>query len=218
MIPISPYDLETGHAYYIECYNKDVRTNKYRGVINNLNACTWSGHNVLEFGNMIEYINGQETTSTERDSPTFPGNIYYIHVNTNATEYQYWLFYKPVADYLMTTQVLKQRTRLDEVSIWGLYKQHLRPPPGLGPNADYLMTTELLRQCTRLDKVSIWGLYKQHLGKARGDVATHGGIPPLRRSMKFDEHRVGNGLMLVYLTPEEKKMKSEQWRFRCAKG
>jgi len=125
MNSISPYDLETGHTYYIESYNKGVRTNKYRGVVNNLNACTWYEHNVLEFGNMIEYVNGQETTSTERDSPTFPGNIFYVHVGTNATETQYWLFYKPVADYLMTTQVLKQRTRLDKVSICGLYKQHL---------------------------------------------------------------------------------------------
>ena len=144
MIPISPYDLETGNTYYFEYYdkgvytyeaetgltyytesNKGVRTNKYRGVINNLNACTWDGgHNVLEIGNIIEYVNGQETTSTERDSPTFPGNVYYINVNTNATDSRYWLFYKPVADYLMTTQVLKHCTRLDKVSIWGLYKQH----------------------------------------------------------------------------------------------
>ena len=154
MNSISPYDLETGHTYYIESYTRGsynnnkgrwegVRTNKYRGVINNLNACTWYGHNVIEFGNMIEYVNGQETTSTERGSPIFPGNIFYVHVGTNATEPQYWLFYKPVADYLMTTQVL--------------------------------------RQCTRLDKVSIWGLYKQHLGKALGEGATSGGTPPLRR-------------------------------------
>ena len=40
MNSISPYDLETGHTYYIESYNKGVRTNKYRGVINNLNACS----------------------------------------------------------------------------------------------------------------------------------------------------------------------------------
>jgi len=144
MNSISPYDLETGHTYYIEYYDKGVftydvetgltyysesndkgvRTKKYRGVINNLNACTWDGHNVLEIGNMIEYINGQENTSTERDSPTFPGNVFYVHVNTNPAEDRYWLFYKPVADYLMTTQVLKHRTRLDKVSIWGLYKHH----------------------------------------------------------------------------------------------
>ena len=170
MIPISPYDLETGHTYYMEYYdtgvftyeaetgltyysegNKGVRTHKYRGVINNLKAGTCYGHNVLEIvdmieigntienGNtidyvnghdvleiadMIEYVNGQETTSTEPDSPTFPGNVFYVNVNTNATYPQYWLFYKPVADYLMTTQVLKQRTRLDNVSIQGLYKQH----------------------------------------------------------------------------------------------
>ena len=132
MNSISPYDLETGHTYYIESYNEGVRTNKYRGVINNLNACTWYGHNVIEFGNMIEYVNGQETTSTERGSPIFPGNIFYVHVGTNATEPQYWLFYKPVADYLMTTQVLRQCTRLDKVSIWGLYKQHLGKALGEG--------------------------------------------------------------------------------------
>ena len=155
MNSISPYDLETGHTYYIESYTRGsynnnkgrwegVRTNKYRGVINNLNAGIWSHrYSVLEIGNTIEYVNGQETTSTERVSPIFPGNIFYVHVGTNATEPQYWLFYKPVADYLMTTQVL--------------------------------------RQCTRLDKVSIWGLYKQHLGKALGEGATSGGIPPLRR-------------------------------------
>ena len=143
MNPISPYDLETGHTYYIESYNKGVRTNKYRGVINNLNAGIWSGHNVLEIGNTIEYVNGQETISTERDSPTFPGNVFYIYVTTNTIDHPYWLFYKPVADYLMTTQVLKQRTRLD--------------------------------------KVSIWGLYKQHLEKNRGEGATSGGTPPLRR-------------------------------------
>ena len=126
MNSISPYDLETGHTYYIESFVEGVRTNKYRGIINNLKVCTWyGGHNVIEIGNMIEYVNGQETTSTERDSPTFPGNVFYVHVNTNATEDRYWLFYKPVADYLMTTQVLAQRTRLDNVSILGLYKQHI---------------------------------------------------------------------------------------------
>jgi len=124
MKSISPYDLKTKYTYYIESYREDVRINKYRGIINNLNVCKWNGHNVLEIGDMIEYINGQETVSTDRDSPTFPGNVFYIHVGTNATEPMYWLFYKPIADYLMTTQVLKQRTRLDEVSIWGLYKQH----------------------------------------------------------------------------------------------
>ena len=108
MNSISPYDLETGHTYYIESYNEGVRTNKYRGVINNLNACTWYGHNVLEIGNMIEYINGEETNSNECTSPTFLGNVFYVHVGTNATEPMYWLFYKPVADYLMTTQVLRQ--------------------------------------------------------------------------------------------------------------
>ena len=123
---ISPYDLEKGHIYYIEEFTGGVSTNKYRGTINNLKVCTWYGwHNVLEIGNMIEYVNGQETTSTDPDSPTFPGNVFYVHVNTNATEPRYWLFYKPVADYLMTTQVLKQRTRLDNVSTWGLYKQHI---------------------------------------------------------------------------------------------
>ena len=124
MNSVSPYDLKIKHTYYIESYVEGVRTNKYRGIINNLKVCTWDGNNVIEIGNMIEYVNGQETTSTERDSPTFPGNVLYVHVNTNATEPQYWLFYKPVADYLMTTQVLKQRTRLDNVSIQGLYKQH----------------------------------------------------------------------------------------------
>ena len=153
MNSISPYELETGHTYYIESYNQGVRTNKYRGVINYLNAGTWYGHNVLEIGNMIEYVNGQKTTSTERDSPTFPGNVFYVHVNTNATEPQYWLFYKPVADYLMTTQVLKQ--------------------------------------CTRLDKESICGLYKQHLGKVRGEGATSGGPPPLRRTMRFVPNKKG---------------------------
>ena len=121
---ISPYDLETNHTYKIESYDKGRRINKYSGVIKNLNACTWDGHNVLEIGNMIEYIDGQKKTSTERDSPTFPGNVFYVHVNTNTTEDRYWLFYEPVAEYLMTTQVLKHRTRLDEVSIWGLYKHH----------------------------------------------------------------------------------------------
>ena len=125
MNSISPYDLETGHTYYIESYNKGVRTNKYRGIINNLNAGTWYGHNVLKFGNMIEYVNGQETTSTDRLSPTFPGNVFYTYATTNTIDGPYWLFYKPVADYLMTTQVLKQCTRLDKESICGLYKQHL---------------------------------------------------------------------------------------------
>ena len=71
MNSISPYDLETGHTYYIESYVEGVRTNKYRGIINNLKVCTWDGHNVLEIGNMIEYVNGQETNSTDAASPTF---------------------------------------------------------------------------------------------------------------------------------------------------
>lgn len=125
MNSISPYDLETNHTYYIESYVEGVRINKYRGVIKNLNVCSWDRHNVLEIGNMIEYVNGKETTSSERDSPTFPGNVFYVNVNTNATDTMYWLFYKPVTEYLMTTQVFKQRTRLDKVSIWGLCKKHL---------------------------------------------------------------------------------------------
>ena len=178
---ISPHDLKIDGTYYIESFYEGVRTNKYRGIINNLNVCSWDRHNVLEIGNMIEYVNGQETTSTERVSPIFPGNIFYVHVGTNATEPQYWLFYKPVADYLMTTQVLRQRTRLD--------------------------------------KVSIWGLYKQHLGKARGEGATSGGITPLtcRRTMQMVNLTGVIQLKYAYLTPEEKKLKSEEWRFRCAK-
>ena len=122
---ISPYNLEIEHICYIEEYFEGVRTNKYRGIIKKIWPELWCGHNVIEFRNMIEYINGQETISTEQDSPTFPGNTFYIHVNTNKSEERYWLFYKPVADYLMTTQVLKQCTRLDNVSICGLYKQHI---------------------------------------------------------------------------------------------
>ena len=193
MIPISPYDLETGHTYYIESYtrgrynynkgsyDKGVRTNKYRGVINNLNVGICGGHNVVEIGNTIEYVNGQETTSSERYSPTFPGNVFCIYVTTNTIDGPYWLFYKPVADYLMTTQVLRQRTRLD--------------------------------------KVSIWGLYKQHLGKARVESATSGGITPLtcRRTMKMVNLNGAIQVKYAYLTPEEKKLKSEEWRFRCAK-
>ncbi|MDC1321021.1 hypothetical protein N8261_03580 [Flavobacteriaceae bacterium] len=193
MIPISPYDLETGHTYYIEsytrgrynynkgCYDKGVRTNKYRGVINNLNVGICDGHNVVEIGNTIEYVNGQETTSTERYSPTFPGNVFCIYVTTNTIDGPYWLFYKPVADYLMTTQVLRQRSRLD--------------------------------------KVSIWGLYKQHLGKDRVESATSDGIPPLtcRRTMQMVNLNGAIQVKYAYLTPEEKKLKSEEWRFRCAK-
>ena len=123
---ISPYDLEKGHTYYIEEFAGGVSTNKYRGTINNLKVCTWIGwHNVIEIGNMIEYVNGQETNSSDQTFPTFPGNVFYVHVNTNATEDQYWLFYKPTVDYLMTTQVLRQSLQLDKVTILGLYKQHI---------------------------------------------------------------------------------------------
>ena len=125
MNSISPYDLKIGHTYYIKSYVEGVRTNKYRGTITNLNVCAWDGHNVLEIGNMIEYVNGQEITSNEPDSPTFPGNVFYVHVNTNASEPMYWLFYNPVADYLMTTQVLRQSLCIDNETIRGLYKQHI---------------------------------------------------------------------------------------------
>ena len=125
MNSISPYDLEIKQTCYIEEYFKGVRTNKYRGIVKKMWPKMMCGKDVLQIENMIEYVNGQETTSVERDSPTFPGNTFYVYVNTNATEERYWLFYKPVADYLMITQVLKQRTRLDNVSIQGLYKQHL---------------------------------------------------------------------------------------------
>ena len=124
---ISPYDLEKGHTYYIEEFAGGVSTNKYRGTITSLKVCTWGWNrdNVLEIGNMIEYVNGQETNSSDRTFPTFPGNVFYVLVNTNATEDQHWLFYKPVVDYLMTTQVFRQSLRLDKVTIWGLYKQHI---------------------------------------------------------------------------------------------
>jgi hypothetical protein len=123
---ISAHDLETGHTYYIEGFCAGVRTNKYRGTIKNLKACTWGwdGGNVLEIGNMFEYVNGQETNSTDHTSPTFPGNVFYVHVNTNASEEQYWLFYKCTSESLMIKQVLRQTLRLDKETIWGLHKYH----------------------------------------------------------------------------------------------
>jgi len=124
---ISPYNLENGHTYYIEEFiGGGVSTNKYRGTIKSLNACTWDWHNVLEIGNMVEYINGQETNSSDGTSPTFPGNVFYVHVNTDATEERYWLFYKPVANCLMSNQVLRQRLKVDNETICGLYKQHIK--------------------------------------------------------------------------------------------
>jgi hypothetical protein len=124
MNSISPYNLQIRHICYIEEYFKGVRTNKFRGTVKKIWSNLWCGHNVIEFENMIEYVDRQETISTERDSPTFPGNTFYVHVNTNKAEERYWLFYKPVAAYLMTTQVLRQCSHLDKVSICGLYKQH----------------------------------------------------------------------------------------------
>ena len=124
MNSISPYDLQIRHIYFIEEYFKGVRTNKYRGTVKKIWPKMWCEHNVIEFENMIEYINGQETVSNDQNSLTFPGNVFYIHVNTNKAEERYWLFYKPIAVYLMTTQVLRQCSRLDKVSFWGLYKQH----------------------------------------------------------------------------------------------
>ena len=122
---ISPYNLENGNTYYIESFGRDGPVNKYRGTIESLNICTWYGHNVISFGNMIEYKNGQETTSSDRHSPTFPGNSFYINIDTNTRDEYYWLFYKPVADYLLSIQVLRQRLRVDNETICGLYKQHI---------------------------------------------------------------------------------------------
>ena len=122
---ISPYDLKNENMYYIEKFSEGVRTNKYRGTITSLNICTWDSHNVLCIGNMIEYINGQETTSSDCTSPTFPGNEYYVHVNTNATEVQYWLFYMCTGESLMIKQVLRQSLFLDKVTLFGLHKQHI---------------------------------------------------------------------------------------------
>jgi hypothetical protein len=121
---ISPYDLENTHTYYIERFCEGISTNKYRGTIKSLNICLWDGHNVLSIGNMIEYVNGQETNSSDNASPTFPGNVYYVHVNTNASEESYWLFYKCTGESLMITQVLRQSLRLDKETIWGLHKYH----------------------------------------------------------------------------------------------
>ena len=165
---VSAYNLENKHTYYFEEFVEGVRTNKYRGTVQSLNICTWYDHSVISIGNMIEYSNGQETNSIESTSPTFPGNEYYVHVNTNDSEVRYWLFFKIVSDYLMTKQVFRQRMHLD--------------------------------------KVSIWGLYKQHLGKALGEGATSGGIPPLtcRRTMMMVNLTGVIQLKYAYLTPEEK--------------
>ena len=124
---ISAHDLETDHTYKIEQLDAGIRTHKYRGTIKNLKACTWGwdGGNVLEIGNMFEYIDGKETNSSDETSPTFPGNVFYVHVNTNATEEQYWLFYKCTSESLMIKQVLRQSLFLDKVTLLGLHKQHI---------------------------------------------------------------------------------------------
>jgi len=114
---ISPYHLENKQTYYIESFGPDGSVSKYRGDVTSLNCCTWHGNNVICIGNMIEYISGKESD--------FQGSSLYVHINTNSTDEYYLLFYKPVTQYLMTIQVIRQRTHLDKETICGLYKQHI---------------------------------------------------------------------------------------------
>ena len=114
---ISPYHLENEHIYYIESFGPDGRINKYRGTIMKCTKCTWLGNIVIRIENIIEYINGKESV--------FQGIALYVPINTKPADEYCWLFYKPVAEYLMIIQVIRQRTHLDNETICGLYKQHI---------------------------------------------------------------------------------------------
>ena len=116
---ISPYHLENKQTYYIESFGPDGSLSKYQGTIMSLNCCTWHGNNVICIGNIIEYKNGQESA--------YQGIAAYLPINTNTTDEYYWLFYKPLTQYLMTIQVIRQRTHLDKETICGLYKVFFTP-------------------------------------------------------------------------------------------
>ena len=116
MQQISPNNLINGKTYYIEHFGPHGSLTKNRGTATRIT------NDLFHFDNVIEYVNGQET----------PRSSFYAPITMsrpNAT--YYWQFYKPVAEDLMTKQVLRG-LGVDKETSWGLHKHHINPHIGRG--------------------------------------------------------------------------------------
>lgn len=107
MVP--PEFLDDENMYYIEYFGLNCRLSKYRGTIT-------KGNYIIYVKNAVKYIDGQ----------SFPEENFCIPIDTNNTDNYYWLFYKYNIENLLIKQVIRQRTQLDEVTIWGLHKRHIK--------------------------------------------------------------------------------------------
>ena len=105
---VPPELLDNENIYYIESFGPNGRLSKYRGTIR-------KGNNLIFVKDVVKFIDGQNFTQLNLCIP----------INTMNTDNYYWVFYHYNADYLMTTQVIRQCTHLDKVTIWGLYNQHI---------------------------------------------------------------------------------------------
>ena len=121
MQQIPPEDVVNGETYYIERFGPKGSLTKHRGTAKIITSpctvtspCTESFCGI-QFDNVIAYVNGKQ----------IPSPSFYAH-NARDTEY-HSQFYKPVAEDLMTEQVIRQWLRMDKETSWGLHKHHINP-------------------------------------------------------------------------------------------
>ena len=106
--------------YYIEILRFDGNLTKKRGTVTRIH------NHLFHFDNVIEYVNGQKIP---RPSFYVPMNTHpNIHILNETYQHQ---FYKPVAEDLMTKQVLRG-LGVDKETSWGLHKHHINPHIGRG--------------------------------------------------------------------------------------
>lgn len=107
MVP--PEFLDDENMYYIEYFGPNGRLSKYRGTIT-------KGNFIIFVKDIVKYIDGQK----------FSQENLCIPIDTKNTDTYYWLFYEYNIECLLIKQVIRQRTQLDEVTIWGLHKLHIK--------------------------------------------------------------------------------------------
>jgi len=117
MEPIPPEDVVNGDTYYLESFGPNGSLRKYRGTV-------MKGVPLFYIKNIIVYGDPNNTYEQQHG--------FYIPSDTNPTDPYYWRFYKPVAEDLMTKQVLRKGLGIDEETLWGLHKHHINPNIGRG--------------------------------------------------------------------------------------
>ena len=165
MQQIPPNNLINRDTYYIESFGPGGSLMKSRGTATRINQ------NLFHFDNVIAYVNGQK----------IPSEDFYVPMNTHPNDPYHWRFYKPVAEDLMTKQVLRG-LGVDKETSWGLHKHHINPDIGRGGKRKTHK-----RKTKKIDKKKTKKQTKKSKRKNRKTRSKKGGVKRMTKPKYYKE-------------------------------